>query len=113
MQQISKRFGATVALDQVDLNVERGEVHALVGENGSGKSTLMRVLSGAIRPDSGTIQFDGKFYAPKNPMEARHMGVAMIYQELAPIYHQQRMYCSGWSHTNLGSSIGTGAGSSR
>ena len=87
MQQISKRFGATVALDQVDLNVERGEVHALVGENGSGKSTLMRVLSGAIRPDSGTIQFDGKFYAPKNPMEARHMGVAMIYQELSLCPH--------------------------
>ncbi|MDR3689167.1 MAG: sugar ABC transporter ATP-binding protein [Fimbriimonas sp.] len=87
MQNISKRFGATVALDNVNLQVERGEVHALVGENGSGKSTLMRVLSGAIHPDSGSITFDGKPYAPHNPMEARRLGIAMIYQELALCPH--------------------------
>jgi ribose transport system ATP-binding protein len=87
MSSISKRFGATVALDNVNLDFERGEVHALVGENGSGKSTLMRVLSGAIMPDTGTITFDGEPYAPHNPMDARRKGIAMIYQELSLCPH--------------------------
>ncbi len=80
---ICKRFGATVALDNVDLNVEKGEVHALVGENGSGKSTLMRILSGAETSDAGSITLDGQVYAPRNTMQARQSGVAMIYQELS------------------------------
>ena len=87
MHGITKSFGATVALDHVELKIEKGEVHALVGENGSGKSTLMRVLSGAIQPDSGTITFDGNPYAPRNPMEARKHGIAMIYQELSLCPH--------------------------
>ncbi len=87
MHGICKRFGATVALDNVNLDFERGEVHALVGENGSGKSTLMRVLSGAIKADAGTITFDGQPYSPHNPMDARRMGIAMIYQELALCPH--------------------------
>lgn len=87
MQGISKRFGATVALDNVNLNFERGEVHALVGENGSGKSTLMRVLSGAIAPDSGSMTIDGVAYSPRNPMDARRLGIAMIYQELSLCPH--------------------------
>ncbi len=87
MKSISKRFGATIALDNVELNIERGEVHALVGENGSGKSTLMRILSGAIRADSGSITLNGQPYSPKNPMEARKLGIAMIYQELSLCPH--------------------------
>jgi len=87
MQDISKRFGATVALDNVHLNFERGEVHALVGENGSGKSTLMRILAGAIKADSGSMTYDGRPYNPRNPMDARHSGVAMIYQELSLCPH--------------------------
>jgi ribose transport system ATP-binding protein len=83
MQGIVKRFGATVALDGVDFEVERGEVHALVGENGSGKSTLMRVLAGAIKPDEGTITLNGQPYSPKHPADGRAAGIAMIYQELA------------------------------
>jgi len=83
MSRIVKRFGATVALNGVNLNVEKGEVHALVGENGSGKSTLMRILSGAIQPDEGTMMLDGQPYQPHSPMQGRHMGVAMIYQELS------------------------------
>src|SRR5450755_1069662 len=83
MSGISKRFGATVALDGVDLSVDRGEVHALVGENGSGKSTLMRILSGAIRPDSGSMQLGGKPYSPSNPADGRAAGISMIYQELS------------------------------
>ncbi|MEM7305577.1 MAG: sugar ABC transporter ATP-binding protein [Planctomycetota bacterium] len=82
MQGVGKRFGGVVALDGVDLSVRRGEVHALVGENGAGKSTLMKVLSGAHRPDAGTMRLDGAPYAPAGPQDARRAGVAMIYQEL-------------------------------
>ena len=83
MAGIRKRFGATLALDGVDLDVRAGEVHGLVGENGAGKSTLMKVLSGAHAPDEGAMWLDGKPYAPRNPMAARRAGVAMIYQELS------------------------------
>jgi ribose transport system ATP-binding protein len=87
MRGVCKRFGATVALDGVDFSVDAGEVHALVGENGAGKSTLMKVLSGAIQPDAGTMVLDGAPYRPRNPLEARHAGVAMIYQELSLAPH--------------------------
>jgi len=87
MSEVSKRFGATLALQGVDLSVAPGEVHALVGENGAGKSTLMKVLSGAIRPDTGWMRLDGETYAPRNPLEARRAGVAMIYQELSLALH--------------------------
>jgi ribose transport system ATP-binding protein len=87
MRGIVKRFGATVALDGVDLEVAAGEVLALVGENGAGKSTLMKVLSGAHRPDAGTMELDGRPFAPANPLEARRAGIAMIYQELSLAPH--------------------------
>jgi ribose transport system ATP-binding protein len=87
MQGIRKRFGATLALGGVDLQVRRGEVLALVGENGAGKSTLMKVLSGAHAPDEGQMWLDERPYAPKNPLEARKAGVAMIYQELSLAPH--------------------------
>jgi len=82
MAGISKRFGATVALDGVDLAVQPGQIHALVGENGAGKSTLMKILSGAITPDAGQMIVDGHIYQPGNPLDARRRGIAMIYQEL-------------------------------
>jgi ribose transport system ATP-binding protein len=82
MRGVRKRFGAAVALDGVDLEVRRGEVHALLGENGAGKSTLMKVLSGAIQPDGGEVELEGRRFAPARPLEALHSGVAMIYQEL-------------------------------
>jgi ribose transport system ATP-binding protein len=82
MRAIAKRFGGVVALDGVDLDVRRGEAHALVGENGAGKSTLMKVLSGAYRPDAGSMELDGSPYRPGGPGEARAAGIAMIYQEL-------------------------------
>jgi ribose transport system ATP-binding protein len=84
---IRKRFGATLALDGVDLTVERGQVLAVVGENGAGKSTLMKVLSGAHRPDDGQMWLDGEAYAPRTPMDARRAGVSMIYQELSLAPH--------------------------
>jgi ribose transport system ATP-binding protein len=87
MRGISKRFGATIALDQVDFEVEQGEVHALVGENGSGKSTLVKILAGAQPADEGTMVLDGRPFNPRNPMEARRQGIGMIYQELALCGH--------------------------
>jgi ribose transport system ATP-binding protein len=87
MQGIRKRFGATVALDGVDIEVASGEVLALVGENGAGKSTLMKVLSGAHTADEGSMALDGEPYAPRSPLDARRRGVAMIYQELSLAPH--------------------------
>src|SRR5205809_5860673 len=83
MRDVSKSFGATRALEGVSLSVDAGEVHALIGENGAGKSTLMKVLSGAYRPDSGSMTLAGSPFAPRGPREALARGVAMIYQELA------------------------------
>lgn len=87
MDGICKRFGATIALENVSLEVLPGEVHALVGENGAGKSTLMKILSGAIPPDRGTMWLDGEPYAPLHPLDARRHGIAMIYQELSLAPH--------------------------
>jgi ribose transport system ATP-binding protein len=87
MEDIHKRFGSTAALRGVFLEVAPGEVHALVGENGAGKSTLMKILSGAEKPDAGSMELDGRPYQPNGPQEARIRGVAMIYQELALAPH--------------------------
>jgi len=87
MRGVSKSFAATVALDGVDLHVAPGEVVALVGQNGAGKSTLMAILAGALAPDAGVMTLDGRPYAPRDPLEARRAGVAMIYQELSVAPH--------------------------
>ena len=87
MRGIRKTFGATVALDGVDISVAPGEICGLVGQNGAGKSTLMAILSGALQPDAGSMTIDGRPYAPRNPIEARRAGVAMIYQELSLAPH--------------------------
>ena len=87
MRGIRKAFGATIALDGVDLSVAPGEICGLVGQNGAGKSTLMAILAGALAPDAGSMTIDGRPYAPRNPIEARRAGVAMIYQELSLAPH--------------------------
>ena len=87
MQAIRKRFGGTVALDGVDLDLRPGEIHALLGENGAGKSTLMKILAGAIAPDEGQMHLGGAAYAPRDPIAARDAGVSMIYQELTLAPH--------------------------
>jgi ribose transport system ATP-binding protein len=84
---IAKRFGATVALDGVSLELRAGEVHALIGENGAGKSTLLNILSGLISADAGSMILGGARYAPSSPIDARRGGIAHIHQELALCPH--------------------------
>ena len=84
---IAKHYGATIALDGVDLEVRPGEVLALLGENGAGKSTLMNVISGEVRPDRGIMHLNGEPYAPSAPSDARWRGVALIHQELSLCPH--------------------------
>ena len=87
LREIKKSFGATVALDGVNLALEKGKVHALIGENGAGKSTLMNILSGSLRADSGEMQIKEKSYSPTNPLDARLNRVALIHQELSLAPH--------------------------
>jgi len=82
MRGIKKRFGGVDALKGVDFTLGAGEVHALVGENGAGKSTLMKVLSGALGPDAGTIQLEGMLLRVHSVAEAQREGIVMVYQEL-------------------------------
>jgi ribose transport system ATP-binding protein len=87
MRGIRKAFGATIALDGVDLSVDAGEICGLIGQNGAGKSTLMSILAGAQLPDAGEMSIDGVRFAPASPQDARRAGVAMIYQELSLAPH--------------------------
>lgn len=83
MKGISKRFGTIQALQNVDLELKAGEVLGLIGDNAAGKSTLMKILYGAIMPDSGSIQIEGKAVDFKTPANAQDAGIAMVYQDLA------------------------------
>jgi inositol transport system ATP-binding protein len=85
MEGISKSFSGVVVLNQVKLEVARGEVHALMGENGAGKSTLMKILSGIVTKDSGNIHLKGKPVNIRAPKEALDFGISMIHQELNPV----------------------------
>lgn len=85
MENISKAFPSVQALDNVQLAVKKGTVHALMGENGAGKSTLMRVLIGLHPPDSGKIIFKGQEVAIPDTKTALDMGISMIHQELSPV----------------------------
>jgi ribose transport system ATP-binding protein len=83
VQNIAKRYGAVIALRSADLVVEAGEVHALLGANGAGKSTLVKILTGVIGADSGTITLAGKPLAVGSPAEARAGGLASVFQDPA------------------------------
>ena len=79
---VTKLFPGTVALDHVNFNVYRGKVNVLVGENGAGKSTLMKILAGAYTPTHGELRLDGTAVTFKNPTDAAHHGIGIIYQEM-------------------------------
>jgi len=83
VKDIRKYFGGVKAVDGVSLSIDKGEVHAIVGENGAGKSTLMNVLAGIYPPDSGQIYIQGKAYSPESPRDARLEGINIVFQELA------------------------------
>ncbi len=87
MEGVGKSFGAVAALDDVALRVRPGEVLAVVGENGAGKSTLMKIAAGVYPADRGRLWLDGEPYRPRNPLDARRLGVAMIHQELSLAPH--------------------------
>jgi ribose transport system ATP-binding protein len=80
---VAKRYGAVAALRNASLAVRPGEVHALMGANGAGKSTLVKILTGAVRPDTGTVLVNGQPYVARSPAEARRAGVVSVYQEPA------------------------------
>ena len=86
MTAVTKRFGETVALQDVDIAFKRGEVHTVLGENGSGKSTLVKLLSGVVRPTSGELHLADRPIVLNQPSAAHRLGIATVFQEvlLAP-----------------------------
>lgn len=83
VEGVSKKFPGVLALDEVRLELRRGEVLGLIGENGAGKSTLMNILLGSFAPDGGHMTLKGEPYAPKSPADALSRGISMIHQEIS------------------------------
>jgi simple sugar transport system ATP-binding protein len=81
LRKATKLYSEVPAIDGVNFELCRGEIHALVGENGAGKSTLTKVMAGVVTLTSGSMLIDGRPVAPRSPLEARHLGVAMVFQE--------------------------------
>ncbi|MGD4952647.1 ATP-binding cassette domain-containing protein, partial [Xanthomonas citri pv. citri] len=81
LRKATKLYAGVPAIDGVDFELRRGEIHALVGENGAGKSTLTKVMAGVVTLTSGTMMVDGADVAPRTPLEARNLGIAMVFQE--------------------------------
>jgi len=88
LRGITKRFGALTANDSIDLRVESGEIHAILGENGAGKSTLMNIVYGLLSPDEGTISVDDKVITINSPLDALAAGIGMVHQHfmLIPVF---------------------------
>jgi ABC-type uncharacterized transport system ATPase subunit len=83
LRGITKRYPSVLANDAVDLCVSVGEIHAVMGENGAGKSTLMKIVYGVTRPDSGSIEWEGRPTVIDSPAAARHLGIGMVFQHFA------------------------------
>ena len=82
-RNLTKRYGKVVALDNCDFELYRGEILAVIGDNGAGKSTLIKALSGAVVPDQGEVELEGKRMRFASPNDARHNGIETVYQTLA------------------------------
>lgn len=82
-KNLTKRYGKVTALDNCDFDLMPGEILAVIGDNGAGKSTLIKAISGAVTPDSGTIELEGKKINFESPIEAREAGIETVYQTLA------------------------------
>ncbi len=82
-RSLTKRYGRVVALDGADLDLQQGEILAVIGDNGAGKSTLIKALCGAVVPDSGEILLEGRPVHFRSPIEARKAGIEAVYQDLA------------------------------
>jgi simple sugar transport system ATP-binding protein len=82
MRGIAKSFPGVVALEEVDFSLEKGEIHALMGENGAGKSTLIKILTGVEHPDKGSIELDGKPVQVRSPQHSQELGISTVYQEI-------------------------------
>ncbi|HET6829452.1 MAG TPA: ABC transporter ATP-binding protein [Ramlibacter sp.] len=83
LAHITKRYPSVVANDGVSLMVQPGETHAVLGENGAGKSKLMKIIYGAVKPDEGSVMFDGQPVHIRNPQEARALGISMVFQHFS------------------------------
>jgi len=81
LAKATKLYAGVPAIEGVDFDLRRGEIHALVGENGAGKSTLTKIMAGVVTLTSGTMSVEGVDVAPQTPLEARHLGIAMVFQE--------------------------------
>jgi len=82
IEGVNKEFPGVKALSSMHLNLNAGEVHAVIGENGAGKSTLMKILSGIYQKDSGSITYKGEHVDVNSPLEAQHLGISIIHQEI-------------------------------
>jgi ABC-type sugar transport system ATPase subunit len=81
LRRATKRYAGVPAIEDIDFELRQAEIHALVGENGAGKSTLTKVMAGVVTLSSGKMLVEGKEVEPRTPLEARHLGIAMVFQE--------------------------------
>lgn len=105
VSNIQKSFPGVKALDNINFSVKKGSVHVLCGENGAGKSTLMKIINGIYKADEGEIIIDGKAVNIENPIQARHMGISMIFQELnymPEMTIEESLFIGNWPKTKFG-----------
>jgi simple sugar transport system ATP-binding protein len=103
VEAVSKSFGAVVALQDVSMVLASGEVTGLVGDNGAGKSTLVKIISGVLRPDTGSVEFEGARVNFASPAEARAHGIETVYQDLALVGN-----LTVWANVYLGRELTRG-----